>query len=93
MNTSSSKRNRRKRQPERFTVTLHYEPGERVDLRPLADVLLLLSFDPALDKALKVAHNFNTVQYAQVARRRTLEALADDLRAKLHTLDDRLSRV
>jgi hypothetical protein len=93
MNTSSSRRNRRKQQPERFTVTLHYEPGERIELRPLADVLLLLSFDPALDNALKLAHNFNTVQYEQVARRRTLEALADDLRAKLNTLDDQLSHV
>jgi hypothetical protein len=76
-----------------FNVEVLHELGERVDLAPLADALLLLRSEPALDTALSLAQNLKAAAYQYQARRHALNAAADDLRARLAQIEDQLRQV
>lgn len=84
------KRKRAKGQ-QRYTVVLHREPApQQHNLAAYADSLVLLHGDAALDAALNLAHNINTAAHQFDAERQLLEANADDLRARLTAIEERL---
>jgi hypothetical protein len=61
----------------RLTTSVTRVAGESGDgLANLADALLLLTGDPALDEAVEIAHNFNIVKIQRQSRRRVLEHAA-----------------
>jgi hypothetical protein len=53
----------------------------------LAEALVLLHGDSALDDALRLAHNFNTAAVQQHSRRRILDDVASTLRDQLAAVE------
>ena len=71
----------------RLTASVTRVAGESgAGLANLADALLLLTGDPALDEAVKIAHNFNIVKVQRQTRRRALQQAAGTLREQLATI-------
>jgi hypothetical protein len=84
-------RKKRKNKREHYRVSIHHEPGPpSFDLAAYADALVQLHGNAALDAALNLAHNINTAAHQFDAERQLLEANADDLRARLMAIEERL---
>lgn len=81
------------REHNNYIAEVLYQPGEQLDLAPLADALLLLHTDAALDRALRLAQDLNATAYQQQVRNQALTAAADDLRARLALIEEQLRRV
>lgn len=72
----------------KLTASVTYAHGDAGDsLTHLADALVLLHSDPALDDALRLAHNFNTAAVQQHSRRRILDEVASTLRDQLAAVE------
>lgn len=84
-------RRKRRKRAERYTVVLHREPAPaHFNLAAYADSLVLLHGNETLDAALNLAHNINTTAHQFASERLLLEANADDLRARLAEIEERL---
>ena len=71
-----------------MTAGITFVPGDAGNgLMHLAEALLLLHGDPALDAALRLAHNFNTAEVQQQSRRRILNEVAASLRDQLAAIE------
>jgi hypothetical protein len=82
---------KRRHKRDRFVVKLRPDPvSSPIDLAAVADALVLLHGNAALDAALKLAHNINTAEHEFEAERQLLEARADDLRSHLAEIEARL---
>jgi hypothetical protein len=69
-------------------------PGDAgAGLAYLAEALLLLHGDPALDTALRLAHTFTTADSQQQSRRRILEEVATTLRDQLAAVERQMHEV
>lgn len=74
----------------RLTASVTHVAGESGDgLANLADALLLTG-DPALDEAVKIAHNFNIVKVQRQSRRHVLEHSASTLRDQLLAVEHQI---
>jgi hypothetical protein len=79
---------KRRHNQDRYVVKLHLDPASpAIDLIAVADALVLLHGNSALDAALKLAHNINTAEHEFEAERQLLKARADDLRAHLAEIE------
>jgi hypothetical protein len=75
----------------RLTASVTRIAGESgAGLANLADALLLLTGDPALDEAVKIAHNFNIAKVQRQSRRRVLEHAASTLRDQLLAVEHQI---
>ena len=75
----------------RLTASITHVAGESGDgLANLADALLLLTGDPALDEAVEIAHNFNIAKVQRQSRRRALEHAASTLRDQLLVVEQQI---
>lgn len=78
-------------QAVRITAQITRVPGEiGPGLVVLADALLLLTGDPTLDEAVKIAHNFNILKAQRQSRRRALEHAASTLRDQLLAVEHQM---
>jgi hypothetical protein len=72
----------------KLTASVTYVHGDAGDgLVHLAEALVLLQGDLALDDALRLAHNFNTAAVQQHSRRRILDDVASTLRDQLAAVE------
>jgi hypothetical protein len=78
-----------------FTTEVLREAGDLrpLEMLPLADALVLLHGDSALDRALTLAHDLNATYYQEQVRAQVLVAAADDLRSRLAHIEELLRRV
>ncbi len=74
-----------------LTASVTHVTGDSGDgLANLADALLLLTGDPTLDEAVKLAHNFNITRAQRQSRRRILEHAASTLRDQLVAVEQQI---
>lgn len=77
-----------------LTASVTWVPGDGGDgLAALADALLLLTGDPALDEAFRIAHTFTIDSIHQQSRRRILEQTAATLRDHLRSIEQQMHEV
>jgi hypothetical protein len=77
--------------PLSITACITRVPGDgAAGLAALADALLLLTGDPALDAAFKIANNFNIANAQLQTRRRVLKQTASALREQLVALEQQI---
>ncbi|MEI7769317.1 MAG: hypothetical protein WCF99_01025 [Chloroflexales bacterium] len=75
----------------RLTASATWVSGDGGDgLTALADALLLITADPALDEALRIAHTFTINSVHRQSRRRILEHAASTLRDHLLSIEQQL---
>lgn len=77
-----------------ITVQLEYVTGSHVEegLGALADALLLLYNDPALDAAIALAHTMTTSVLVTRSRSRVLRQTAASLRTQLEAVHHKLDK-
>jgi hypothetical protein len=75
----------------RITAHVCHVPGDPgAGLTELADALLMVRAEPALQEAFRIAHQFTSVEAHLHTRRRTLTQAAETLRAQLAALTAQL---
>ena len=79
---------------DEFMVELVHDPDGRInDWSPVADALVLLHAESDLMVALELAHGLNATRLKQRSRRHAVQAVADELRAKLEQVEAQLRHV
>jgi hypothetical protein len=81
----------RRAKPPRLTASItHVTRESDVGLTDLADALLLLTCDAALDEALRIAPTFNISKIQCQSRHRVLEHAASTLREQLLVIEQQI---